>query len=359
MSNDRPETLEETQRRLAGYSAPRQPMPPPAAGVPSAPPPPPGAPSAPSAPPPPPGAYGPVPTLPPPGYSQPGSVPDPYSPQRIGAKPTNRRVLAIVLSGIAVLLVVLFAVAGIVTRLASPDPVADPGVNSSPDPTAPPGSDTADWENFPGSAYRDDAEVLSSASAEEVRDTGDAILEEYRNELTNSLGIVWTEEYSTRFDRDINGYGEESMLYSYDSALWVGEASAPTPQARQQIMDAFERITTKYSLVDFYRANDVYDAPDSISSFGAEKVEDQALWRFSNRGDANIPLRVGSSVWDTSMPTDPSFTGASGFDDQEAGSGKLLVSVNAYAFALLSENDRDAFIEALKPYEGLTKPDAY
>ena len=263
------------------------------------------------------------------------------------------------LSGIAVVLVVLFAVAGIVTRLASPDPAADPGVNSSPDPTAPPGSDAADWENFPGSAYRDDAEVLSSASAEEVRDTGDAILEEYRNELTNSLGIVWTEEYSTRFDRDINGYGEESMLYSYDSALWVGEASAPTPQARQQIMDAFERITTKYSLVDFYRANDVYDAPDSISSFGAEKVEDQALWRFSNRGDANIPLRVGSSVWDTSMPTDPSFTGASGFDDQEAGSGKLLVSVNAYAFALLSENDRDAFIEALKPYEGLTKPDAY
>lgn len=358
MSNDRPETLEETQRRLAGYSSPRQPTPPPAAGVPSAPPPPPAA-AAPSAPPP--SAYGPVPTMPPPppGYSQPGGLSDPYAPRRLGAKPANRRGLALVLSGIAVLLVVLFAVGGIVARFAAPDPVAGPGVGSTSDPTSPPGSDTADWENFPGSAYRDDAEVLSSASAEEVRDTGDAILEEYRNELTNSLGVVWTEEYGTRFDRDINGYGEESMLYSYDSALWVGEASAPTPEARQQIMDAFERITTKYSLIDFYRANDVYDAPDSISSFGAENIEDQALWRFSNRGDANIPLRVSSSVWDTTMPTDPSFTGASGFDDQEAGSGKLLVSVNAYAFALLSENDRDAFIEALKPYEGLTKPDAY
>lgn len=238
------------------------------------------------------------------------------------------------------------------------DPVG-PVVTSTSGPSTAPLPTNADWVNFPGSAYRDDAEVLAGASAEEIRDTGDAIINDYRDELSDELGFTWTQEYDGTFERDLNGYGEESMLYYYESGSWLGEASATTPQARQQIMDAFERITAQYGIDDFYRANDVYDPPESISSFGAEKVEDQALWRFSSRGDhATVPLRVGSSSWDRTIPTDSSFTDASGFYLEDGANGKLYVVVNAYAYALLGENDRDAFVEAMKPYEGLTKPDS-
>lgn len=381
MSNDRPETLEETQRRLAGYSTPRPQTPPPAATQPPPPPaglqpPPPPAglqpppPPAGLQPPPPPAglepaaqptgapsAYGPVPTPSPAGYTQPGYAPgasNPYGAAPTGATPRNRRGLGILLAVAGLVVVVTIGIALVVGQLVSSNNQAGPAYTPAPT-TAP--ADNGDWEDYPGSAYRDDSVVLAQLSAEEVRDTGESIIQEYRDELTSTLGIVWVEEYSGSFERDFNGYGEDSMLYRYDSSSWIGEASAATPEMRQQVMDAFERITAKYNVTDFYRANDVYDPPDSISSFGAEKIEDQALWRFSSRGDATLPVRLSSSVWDRTLPTDPSFTNASGFYLDDGADGKLYIIVSASAFALLSEEDKDAFVEALKPYEGLTKPD--
>lgn len=396
MSDDRPETLEETQRRLAGYSNPRrqspppppagmQPPPPPAGLQPPPPPaglepppapaglqpPPPTTGAAPASPPAPPAAsqtpYGPIPVPPPVGYSQPGygqpgygsTTADPYR-APAAASSSNSRNLGFVIGAAAIVIVIGIVIAVVVPGLFSSNNQAGPPapVTTTTAAPAPSNSGDVDWAKFPGSAYRDDDAVLAQVPAAEVRDTGEAILQEYRDELTSELGITWVEEYPGTYDTDINGYGEESMLYYYESASWLGEASAATPEARQQVMDAFERITAKYNVGDFYRANDVYQSPDSQKSFGAEKVEDQALWRFSSRGGETLPIRVGSSVWDRTLPTDPSFTDASGFYLDDSDDGKLYVVVSAYAYALLAEEDRDAFIEALKPYEGLTKPDS-
>lgn len=306
------------------------------------------------------GAYGPVPVPPPAGYSQPGYGPpiaDPYA-ASAAAPSSNTRNLGFVIGAAALVVVIGVVIAVIVPGLFSSNNQAGPPAPVTTTTAAPSNSGDVDWSTFPGSAYRDDDAVLAQAPAEEVRDTGDAILQEYRDELTSELGITWVEEYPGSYETDINGYGEDSMLYYYESATWLGEASAATPESRQQVMDAFERITAKYNVGDFYRANDVYQPPDSQKSFGAEKVEDQALWRFSSRGGETLPVRVGSSVWDRTLPTDPSFTDASGFYLDDSDDGKLYIIVNAYAYALLAEEDRDAFIEALKPYEGLTKPDS-
>jgi hypothetical protein len=218
----------------------------------------------------------------------------------------------------------------------------------------------ADWSTYPGSAFRDDAEVLAGDSLEETAANGDAFVEEYKTQLTDRLGLVWSDTAPREIDRDVNGYGGDSLLYTYDSGTWQGSVVLDDPGARAIAEFIFGRLSTEHGGDFLFTANDNYDRdgdPGTIAQFGAALKEDQALWQFYDSGDEVTTLQMSSSIIDLTIPTDPTFTGGYQFTMDPDDPGTVLVTIRAYSYALLAEEDRAEYLELLSPFDGATKPD--
>lgn len=208
-----------------------------------------------------------------------------------------------------------------------------------------------DWSAYPGSAFRDSSEVVDGDSLEQVSAAGDAFLSEYRDALTAALGLTWTEVAAGYSERDLNGYGGTSLLHVYDGGVWRGEVTLDDPAARQTAQDLFAQLTPGD---EFYASNDLYlDNPaEALGMFGAEQKPLQPLWSLRDRSDG---LVVSAEVLDRSLiVTD--FEPGSEFSVPPAPEGTFVVVIRASGYALLSEQDRDEFIEQVAPWEGRTKP---
>lgn len=216
------------------------------------------------------------------------------------------------------------------------------------------------WSAYPGSADRDDADVLAGPSLEAVVADSEAMLKEYRDALTEKYGMTWTEVIPDSEVHDFNGYGGDSMLYSYSSSYWQGEVVVDDPGARQVIQDTFATVTGDHGGGDLVVWNDLLtdDTKYNKQAFGAAAKPDQAYWQLTNSvGDPLTGLYVASDVFDQNLPTDPSFSGANTFQAPEH-DNSLVVTVDASARALLSEKDRAAYQKAIEPYAGKTRPSA-
>lgn len=215
-----------------------------------------------------------------------------------------------------------------------------------------------DWTAYPGSAYRSVPEVLASDSLEVVVANGDAFVADYKRALTDEFGFTWIEIAPAQIRDDINGYGGDSLLQSYDSALWQGALTLDDPAARQKVSDVFEEIALAHDAeeVSFQNESSIDDSL-AREMFGAAEKPDQPLW--SQLGVRYQPhnLWFETAVYDRTLPRDESFRGDYRFSIAEDDPNTLFVLFSADAFALLAEADREAFVDALKPYEGLTPPD--
>lgn len=332
--SDRPETLEETQARLAQHKPKNsRPLPPVPSGAPSAP-----APSAPALPPVPPPASAPAEPL------SPGR--DPYTnqydptddaPASPLTKRSPRRPLPFVIAGIA--LVLAIAVGGAVWGFSS-------------------ASSSALWHDYPGTAYRDADEALNGDSLEVVMERGTTGLADFQQALTDEFGMEWETVYDETLDHDYNYYGGESMLYFWDTGWIQGTATVSDPGARQAIVDAFVAATTEGDPDSFSLWNDLLPEGDEfvLEQYGLGGKQQQAHWSGNTRDDSS-GLVFSLDIFDRSVPVGDTFTGDDSFFIGEGDTSTLFVTVFASAPGLLSEADRAEFIERLKPYEGLTKPD--
>jgi hypothetical protein len=295
MSDPDPETLEETQARLAALSA---------------------------------SPYGPAPTVA-------DAAPAPQGRRSTG------RLLAI---GLTIgLLAVGVTVAAVLVFAAVDSDVAEPVA-------------TGPWEDYPGSAFRDVDEVLASPSMESVTAQGDAFVTELRAALTARFGLRWTTLYDAELERDINGYGGESLLYAYDSGLWQGSARVDDPQARAQVEALFRELALIAGVDEPYALNDYSEGADEAvtqEQFGAATKPKQPLWTlYGDAPDSTLTLTV--DVYDANLPAHSSFDGTWRFDLVPGDT--LYVTIDAYAYALLAEADREQLLRLLEPFEGLTPP---
>ncbi|CAN5601749.1 hypothetical protein BH10ACT7_BH10ACT7_19200 [soil metagenome] len=321
--SDEPETLEQTQARLSA-GARDVVVPPPAPAAPVSP-------------------YGP-PTPPaggaPPAYTAPAPGYDPVYPPVVAAAPRDPRAIR---RGLVIVGVVLLVVAVAVFTIYSVTSAAS----------------NAQWATYPGTAYRDSDEALNSDSLEAVMAAGSGAIAEFRQTLTDELGMEWTEIYDETIDHDYNYYGGESMLYFWDSGLLEGSVATDDPDARQKIQDAFERVTNAAGGQNFYVWNDMLDEGDEFTEeyYGLGGKDTQAIWALGNRDD-DSGVSFSADIFDRDMPVGETFHGDYAFDIDPDNPNNLFVQIFVSAPALLSEADRAEFIERLKPFEGLTKPDA-
>jgi hypothetical protein len=218
-----------------------------------------------------------------------------------------------------------------------------------------------EWQNFPGVSYVHPDEVLAQPSYEEVAGKADALIAEYRDALTEELGVEWVLQYEPFTGVESNGYGGDSMLYYYDSGTWLGQVQLNDPAARQTALDIFTDLATANGGDGVLLHNDFYvdDPALSESDFGATEVENQPLWSFFDSFSSLAGGYVSVDVMDQNIPPAASFDGDYMFSYEEIyneTTGAIFFSISCYSGPLLKDGDRAAFEEALEPYNGDYEP---
>jgi hypothetical protein len=210
------------------------------------------------------------------------------------------------------------------------------------------------WTTYPGSYFVSTDEVLDGPSLEESMADGDGVIEQLQAELA-AYGFEWSVSSPGSSYLSSNGYGGDSMLYSYSSDILVGSTTRDDPQAREDIIAIFDTVMSSRPETTVVFSNDEIDGEDAVYFFGSENRDQQALWSAWTYTDAFNGLAVDIDVFDSTVPTEDDF-GSTYWVEQDA-SGTLFVRLRTSASNLLSEDDRAAFIAAVEPYEDETKPD--
>ncbi len=210
------------------------------------------------------------------------------------------------------------------------------------------------WSSYPGTYFEDSDYVLASDSLEATEEKGEALLAELQGELA-PYGFEWTVEYEGGADPSSNGYNGDSMLYDYVSDSVIGAVPLTDPQARETIIRILGDVLSARDDSTIVINNDEIDGDDAVVQFGSADRDAQALWSAWTYSEHFLTLQADFSVFDSTVPTEEEFGGD--YWVPVEGIDTLYVRLQVTAYYLLSEDDRAAFIAALEPYEGETKPD--
>jgi hypothetical protein len=210
------------------------------------------------------------------------------------------------------------------------------------------------WTTYPGTYFEDSDYVLASDSLEATTEKGDALLAELQGQLA-AYGFEWSVEYPSEAYRASNGYNGDSMLYNYSSETIIGAVQSDDPAARENIIRIFGEVMSMADSPNVVIDNDETDGDDAIERFGSDRRDAQALWSTWSYSEHFSGLQGDLSVFDATVPTAEQFDGDYWVPEDVAGT--LVVRMQVSASYLLSEGDRAAFIAALEPYEGETKPE--
>lgn len=211
-----------------------------------------------------------------------------------------------------------------------------------------------EWTNYPGSYFVTTDEVLDGESLEQSMAEGDAVVDQLQAELA-AYGFEWSVDTEGDSYHSGNGYGGDSMLYSYSSDVLVGSATVDDPQARESIIATFERVMSSRPDTTVVVSNDEIEGEDAVYFFGSEDRDEQALWAAWTYTESFSGLAVDIDVFDRSVATEDDF--GSAYWVEEDATGTLFVRLRTSASYLLAEGDRDAFLAALEPYEDELKPE--
>ena len=212
------------------------------------------------------------------------------------------------------------------------------------------------WEDYPGTAFRDSDDILAADSLQTMRADGTALLTDLQTEL-QSYGFEWTLESVGRTAPAGNGYHGRSMLKDYLGDVFVGQVTSSDPEARAAIVHSFTTVISSNSAGRTSMVNDAMDAASSELMFGATEKQYQALWSVRNTDYDSWGLEAELDVFDATVPTSDKFSVPAWVPDEA--SSTLFVRITVSARYQLSERDRVAFMEALEPYDGRTKPPYY
>ena len=213
--------------------------------------------------------------------------------------------------------------------------------------------DDDQWTDYPGTYFETDEQVLANDSLETTQQNGDDLIAELQNELAD-YGFEWSTEYPSDAYHPDNGYHGQSMLYNYSSASLIGAAQVSDPEARQNIIRIFSELLSARGDSTIVIENDTAQGIDAQQRFGSELRDTQAIWSAWSQYEHLTELSGNISVFDATVPTADEFDGDYWVPDDATGT--LFVRLSVGAYFLLSDDDREAFIAALQPYEGQTKP---
>lgn len=207
------------------------------------------------------------------------------------------------------------------------------------------------WAAYPGVRGLTQDDILSRPSLEEVTRTGDALLADIRAELTARFGYEWVPGVPGTLRNERNGYGGESMLVTYDSDNWATTQPIADHARKLEVMAAIDDVLYEYGWSEIYSLNDPaggFDPAYLERFYGSADIRTQSVWEWVS-GDYPGPMRVYATLTDLTND-DGSFRARR--EGQVASSGEPIegLRLSIYAEELLSEADRDEFLERMADY---------
>ncbi|NQX26250.1 hypothetical protein HQQ81_02660 [Microbacteriaceae bacterium VKM Ac-2854] len=221
------------------------------------------------------------------------------------------------------------------------DPFDDFDDSGDADPTDP-------LYDYPGYEQGDSGLILAQPSAEQARATAREALALAQK----TLGTQWDIPGDERYEDATNDYGGPSLLHDYSSAARVHAMDSVPAQTKQAQVD---RLTEALAPLGFDTV-DVADDPEEWAEAGyhidgnndVTGGADSPLWivtfysstdfapylEFGIVDDADADVLDGLSEWD--------------IDSTDTG-----LYLQAYAWKLLEENDRQRFIDAMDAFGGV------
>lgn len=210
-------------------------------------------------------------------------------------------------------------------------------------------------EAYPGIKGEDPQDALDQQSVEEVRDVAAALFADIRSQITAEFGYDWVQVGSEDLRPERNGYGGESMLYTFATEGWATTAPIQDYSTKVAVMDLINEIVVDHGMYDLYAFNDpTYSGIDPsvmTKMYGSDNPQTQHTWE-SYTENYPEPMRFYATIYDLSNDSDGSFLRTR--EAQNARTGEPLEGLQIVVFAdgVLQEADREAFEKKLEEYPG-------
>ena len=218
---------------------------------------------------------------------------------------------------------------------------------------------TVDWADYPGAAGLEAAEILAAPPEGEAERAAAELFEAVRAALDEDFDFSWSMTGEDGwYPGGGNGYGGESALITYNSRS-LETRSVPTSTTDwEAIIDRVSAITEAKGLgpvlldheVPPSGANESAWRKDLKDRFGTDDPDEYWLWNGTAYKDSQW---FAVSILDGNR--DPTGHAAEEFSD-DPNEGRSIGFF--YGVTTIPDDERDAFLRALEPFEGLEKPPA-
>ena len=208
------------------------------------------------------------------------------------------------------------------------------------------------WEAYPGIKDEYSSDILAQPSLEQVRADSDALMADIRSALTAEFGYTWIEGSPETVRPERNGYGGESMLVEFWSQTWATVEPISDLDRKAAVMAVIDGVVADhgfYGMISFNEPGSGIDPASTERMYGSADPAEQAIWEWYTNNEPD-PMHLYATI--TDLTRDPTGDFRAAREAQTAGTTEPLEGLTIVVLGrpLLSEADRQAFIDALEPY---------
>lgn len=209
-------------------------------------------------------------------------------------------------------------------------------------------------EAYPGIKGTAASEILLRMPLETVRPTSEQALAEARKRLTARFGYTWVQVGDEALRPERNGYGGESMLVQYSSAVWATEQPVQDYDEKLEAMGIIEDVFRDYGMYGMYSFNDPSSNLDDTvreQFYGSNDPRTQTTWEWY---DDNYPgpIRAYAIINDLSNDRTGEFATERQAKHDQTGEPVEGLQLFMIASEVLSDADRAEFQERMQKYSG-------
>lgn len=204
---------------------------------------------------------------------------------------------------------------------------------------------TVTWSGYPASAWLGADEILAGPRASDVPESSERMLAEMRVQLAEEFDVTeWAVSGEPQSEGDWfrmhgNEYGGESLLVTFNSPGWDGEASIPSAEW-ERVVDAVAAVAGKFGLDERWHDTDLTPPFD-------QWMRSETLTRGS--GSEWVSVVVQDANLD---PSREALTDA-------AKHGWLVSGISiSYGITTVHDQDLSEFQRRAAPFAGLERPEA-